>query len=121
MGARILKYGQTIGYAMFAIPSGTHTLRIMLNFAQRMLPINLAPTCVMWPLFQSKSAIHSWDIGVKWQRGSEDIAIVASVNCSATAARRIADSFGEGSPNIPTLMVLWHLCMAQGAVMMEKV
>jgi len=83
-GARILKYGQTIGYAMSDIPSGTHLRDTFMGYRR-----------------------ENGSVGTR-----NYIAIVTSVNCSATAARRIADSFGEEElsqyPNVDGVVAFVH-------------
>lgn len=113
-GARILKYGQTIGYAMFDIPSGTHLHTHNVEFratdAAYQFGTNLRD---MAPVPE-----HDRDtfMGYRRENGSVGtrnyIAIVTSVNCSATAARRIADSFGEEElsqyPNVDGVVAFVH-------------
>ena len=113
-GARILKYGQTIGYAMSDIPSGTHLHTHNVEFratdAAYQFGTNLRDVAPV-----SKQDRDTF-MGYRRENGSVGtrnyIAIVTSVNCSATAARRIADSFGEEElsqyPNVDGVVAFVH-------------
>jgi altronate hydrolase len=114
MGARILKYGQTIGYAMSDIPSGTHLHTHNVEFratdAAYQFGTNL---CDVTPVPEQDRDTF---MGYRRENGTVGtrnyIAIVTSVNCSATAARRIADSFGEEElsqyPNVDGVVAFVH-------------
>jgi altronate hydrolase len=114
VGARILKYGQTIGYAMSDIPSGTHLHTHNVEFratdAAYQFGTNLRDVAPV--LEQDRDTF----MGYRRENGSVGtrnyIAIVTSVNCSATAARRIADSFGEEElsqyPNVDGVVAFVH-------------
>ena len=113
-GARILKYGQTIGYAMSDIPSGTHLHTHNVEFratdAEYQFGTNLRDVA---PVPEQDRDTF---MGYRRENGSVGtrnyIAIVTSVNCSATAARRIADSFGEEElskyPNVDGVVAFVH-------------
>jgi altronate hydrolase len=113
-GARILKYGQTIGYAMSDIPSGTHLHTHNVEFratdAAYQFGTNLRDVA---PVPEQERDTF---MGYRRENGSVGtrnyIAIVTSVNCSATAARRIADSFGEEElsqyPNVDGVVAFVH-------------
>lgn len=113
-GARILKYGQTIGYAMSDIPSGTHLHTHNVEFratdAAYQFGTNLRDVA---PVPEQDRDTF---LGYRRENGSVGtrnyIAIVTSVNCSATAARRIADSFGEEElsqyPNVDGVVAFVH-------------
>ena len=113
-GARILKYGQTIGYAMSDIPSGTHLHTHNVEFratdAAYQFGTNLRDVA---PVPEQDCDTF---LGYRRENGSVGtrnyIAIVTSVNCSATAARRIADSFGEEElsqyPNVDGVVAFVH-------------
>ena len=114
MGARILKYGQTIGYAMSDIPSGTHLHTHNVEFratdAAYQFGTNLRNVT---PVSEQERDTF---MGYRRENGSVGtrnyIAIVTSVNCSATAARRIADSFGDEElsqyPNVDGVVAFVH-------------
>ena len=113
-GARILKYGQTIGYAMSDILAGTHLHTHNVEFratdAEYQFGTNLRNVA---PVPEQERDTF---IGYRRENGSVGtrnyIAIVTSVNCSATAARRIADSFGEEElsqyPNVDGVVAFVH-------------
>jgi len=96
-GGRILKYGQTIGYAMSDIACGTHLHTHNVEFrttgAEYKFGTNLQDVA------RIPEQARDTFMGYRRENGSVGtrnyIAIITSVNCSATAARRIADSFGE--------------------------
>jgi len=114
VGARILKYGQTIGYAMSDIPSGahlhTHNVEFRATDAAYQFGTNL---CDVAPVPEQDRDTF---MGYRRENGSVGtrnyIAIVTSVNCSATAARRIADSFGPEElsqyPNVDGVVAFVH-------------
>ena len=113
-GARMLKYGQTIGYAMSDIPTGTHLHTHNVEFratdAAYQFGTNLRDVASVPE--QERDTF----MGYRRENGSVGtrnyIAIVTSVNCSATAARRIADSFGEEElsqyPNVDGVVAFVH-------------
>ena len=113
-GARILKYGQTIGYAMSDIPSGTHLHTHNVEFratdAAYQFGTNLRDVVPV------PEQARDTFMGYRRENGSVGtrnyISIVTSVNCSATAARRIADSFGEEElsqyPNVDGVVAFVH-------------
>jgi altronate hydrolase len=114
LGARILKYGQTIGYAVSDIPAGTHLHTHNVEFratdAAYQFGTNLRHVA---PVPEQERDTF---MGYRRENGSVGtrnyIAIVTSVNCSATAARRIADSFGEEElsqyPNVDGVVAFVH-------------
>jgi altronate hydrolase len=109
-----LKYGQTIGYAMSDIPTGTHLHMHNVEFratdAEYQFGTNLRDMASVPE--QERDTF----MGYRRENGSVGtrnyIAIVTSVNCSATAARRIADSFGEEElsqyPNVDGVVAFVH-------------
>ena len=113
-GARILKYGQTIGYAMSDIPSGTHLHTHNVEFratdAAYQFGTNLRDVA---PVPEQDRDTFMGYRRENCSVGTRNyIAIVTSVNCSATAARRIADSFGEEElsqyPNVDGVVAFVH-------------
>ena len=113
-GARILKYGQTIGYAMSDIACGkhlhTHNVEFRATDAEYQFGTNLQD------VVRVPDQARDMFMGYRRENGSVGtrnyIAIVTSVNCSATAARRIADSFGEEElskyPNVDGVVAFVH-------------
>ena len=113
-GDSILKYGQTIGYAMSDIPCGahvhTHNVEFRATDAAYQFGTNLRD---VKPVREQERDTF---MGYRRENGSVGtrnyIAIVTSVNCSATAARRIADSFGEEElsqyPNVDGVVAFVH-------------
>ena len=113
-GARILKYGQTIGYAMSDIACGkhlhTHNVEFRATDAEYQFGTNLQDVV--------RVPDQARDMFMGYRRENDSvgtrnyIAIVTSVNCSATAARRIADSFGEEElskyPNVDGVVAFVH-------------
>ena len=91
-GAPVLKYAQLIGYAATAIPKGahvhTHNLAFR-NVAQDyQFGTNLRPAAPEEPATFMGFRRPNGRVGTR-----NYIAVLASVNCSSTAARMIADHF----------------------------
>ncbi|MEL6505678.1 MAG: altronate dehydratase family protein [Pseudomonadota bacterium] len=111
-GEPVHKYGQIIGYAATDIAAGDHVHTHNLDFrntdvayeyATDLRPVAPAPT-------------QDTFMGYKRANGSVGtrnyIAILTSVNCSATAARRIAEAFGPEEladyPNVDGVVAFVH-------------
>ena len=113
-GARIVKYGQTIGYAVSDILSGTHVHTHNVEFRATDAEYQFGTNLHEIP----RVPVEARDtfMGYRRENGSVGtrnyIAIVTSVNCSATAARRIADSFGPEElswyPNVDGVVAFVH-------------
>ena len=113
-GARIVKYGQTIGYAVSDILSGTHVHTHNVEFRATDAEYQFGTNLHEIP----RVPVEARDtfMGYRRENGSVGtrnyIAIVTSVNCSATAARRIADSFGPEElswyPNVDGVVSFVH-------------
>ncbi|MDB2407852.1 altronate dehydratase family protein [Jannaschia sp.] len=110
-GAPVRKYGQIIGYASTDIAPGDHVHTHNLAFAATdhayEFGTDLRPMAdVRGDTFQGY-ARASGAVGTR-----NYIAVVTSVNCSATAARRIADSFGPEElaayPNVDGVVAYVH-------------
>ena len=107
-GARVLKYAQLIGVARAAIARGEHVHVHNLDFvANDAHEASEAPPPV---------AVETTDTFAGYRRGDgrcgtrNFVAVLSSVNCSATVAHRIADGFGgtrtgggRPSPNTRTV------------------
>ena len=110
-GAPIRKYAQIIGYASEEIPAGAHVHNQ--NVAFRATGADYEFGTDLRPVTPA-----SGDTFMGYKRASgrvgtrNYIAIVTSVNCSATAARRIADSFGPEElaayPNVDGVVAFVH-------------
>ncbi|MGB3554694.1 MAG: altronate dehydratase family protein [Jannaschia sp.] len=110
-GAAIRKYGQVIGYASRDIAPGAHVHVQNCAFAatdhEYDFGTDLRPV-----------APATGDTFMGYRRGNGSvgtrnyIAVVTSVNCSATAARRIADAFGPEEladyPNVDGVVAFVH-------------
>ncbi|WP_270725932.1 UxaA family hydrolase [Shimia sp. Alg240-R146] len=111
-GAAVRKYGQTIGYATEAIEVGAHVHTDNVAFrgvaGDYRFSTNLHPPA-------SASNIDRF-MGYRRENGSVGtrnyIAVVTSVNCSATAARMIAAAFGPEEmaayPNVDGVVAYVH-------------
>ncbi|MEM1343778.1 MAG: UxaA family hydrolase, partial [Pseudomonadota bacterium] len=111
-GAPVRKYAQVIGYAAEAIAPGAHVHTHNLRFADTAeayafaTDLRVAPPAARRDTFQ----------GFRRENGSvgtrNRIAVLTSVNCSATAARRIAAAFGPDAlapyPNVDGVSAFVH-------------
>ena len=113
-GAVIRKYAQIIGYAGNDIAPGDHVhthntefrnTNVAYEFGTDLRPVTMVP-----------EDQRDTFMGYRRENGSVGtrnyIAVVTSVNCSATAARRIADSFGPDElaayPNVDGVVAFVH-------------
>ncbi|UWQ20207.1 UxaA family hydrolase [Jannaschia sp. W003] len=111
-GEPVRKYGQIIGYASEAIPAGAHVHTHNLAFRgtdhayEFGTDLRPAPAPEMRDTFMGYRRAS----GVVGTRNY--VAVVTSVNCSATAARRIADAFGPEElaafPNVDGVVAYVH-------------
>ena len=113
-GAEIRKYAQLIGYAAKDIAAGDHVHTENTEFrntdVEHSFGTNLRPAPDV-PEEQQDTFM-----GFRRENGSVGtrnyIAVVTSVNCSATAARRIADAFGPDElaayPNVDGVVAFVH-------------
>lgn len=112
-GEPVLRYGQTIGFASRQITVGTHVHIHNLTMGEVELDYAICrdarPT-----KFVDKPAVFQGYPRSDGKAGTRNyVAIVSSVNCSATAARHIADGFrfsGELDqyPNVDGVLALTH-------------
>ncbi|MEM9797423.1 MAG: altronate dehydratase family protein [Pseudomonadota bacterium] len=110
-GAPVRKYGQVIGYAATEIAAGDHVHTQNLAFAATdhayEFGTDLRPVA---------PATGDTFLGYRRANGAVGtrnyVAVVTSVNCSATAARRIADAFGPEElaayPNVDGVVAFVH-------------
>ncbi|MBT8423355.1 MAG: altronate dehydratase family protein, partial [Silicimonas sp.] len=113
-GAEIRKYAQIIGYASDDIAPGDHVhthntefrnTDVEYEFGTDQRPVTMVP-----------EAERDTFMGFRRDNGRVGtrnyIAVVTSVNCSATAARRIADAFGPDElaeyPNVDGVVAFVH-------------
>jgi altronate hydrolase len=115
-GEQVLRYGQVIGTAIASIASGKHIHTHNLGFvrAPTKHPTELGSATVWQPptveISDGFLGFHRDDghIGTR-----NYVGILTTVNCSATVARRIADSFStaevrERFPNVDGVIALTH-------------
>ncbi len=111
-GDAVRKYAQLIGYAARDIAAGAHVHTQNVEFrntaGQYQFGTDLRPA--------TRAAKPDSFMGYRRDNGTVGtrnyIAVVTSVNCSATAARRIADAFGPdemaGYPNVDGVVAFVH-------------
>ena len=110
-GERVLKYAQTIGFASEAIPVGRHVHVHNLAFrdsdATQRMGGAARPLEPMTPTLFEGYRRADGRVGTR-----NFIAVISSVNCSATVAHRIADAFDEEAlaafPNIDGVAAFVH-------------
>lgn len=114
IGDPILKYAQKIGYASLQIHAGDHVHTHNVEFrnvdAEYEYSTNICETKIA-----NNNQLDTF-MGYRRENGKVGtrnyIAIVTSVNCSATAARKIADAFGpeelKDYPNIDGVVAFVH-------------
>jgi altronate hydrolase len=110
-GDAVRKYAQVIGYASEDIAAGDHVHTQNVEF--RNTEVDYEFSTDMRPVAPASGDTF---MGYRRENGSVGtrnyIAIVTSVNCSATAARRIADSFGPEEladyPNVDGVVAFVH-------------
>ncbi len=111
-GTPVRKYAQVIGYAASDIAPGTHVHTH--NVAFRNTEADYEFSTDLRPA--TPAAVPDMFMGYRRDTGKVGtrnyIAIVTSVNCSATAARRIADAFGPEElaayPNVDGVCAFVH-------------
>ncbi len=111
-GAPVYKYAQVIGYAGVDIAKGDHVHTHNLEFR------NVDQTYEFATNLRPVSPVTKPDIFMGYRRASgrvgtrNYIAVLTSVNCSATAARRIADYFTDDKlaayPNVDGVVAFVH-------------
>ena len=111
-GAAIRKYAQLIGYASEDIAAGDHVHSHNVEF--RNTDVDYEFGTDLRPV--APAATPDTFMGYRRENGTVGtrnyIAVVTSVNCSATAARRIADAFGPEElaayPNVDGVVAFVH-------------
>ena len=111
-GAPVYKYAQVIGYAGVDIAKGDHVHTHNLEFR------NVDQTYEFATNLRTVSPVTKLDMFMGYRRASgrvgtrNYIAVLTSVNCSATAARRIADYFTDDKlaayPNVDGVVAFVH-------------
>jgi len=113
-GDKVIKYAQTIGFASHAIPAGAHVHSHNLEFRPTshdyQFSVDLRDTPVLpvkaQATFQGYRR-HDGKVGTR-----NYIAVLTSVNCSATVARHIADTFTgrelDAFPNVDGVVSFTH-------------
>jgi altronate hydrolase len=103
-GEQVIKYGEVFGVASKTVPAGSHVHTHNLEFVDVVLDYDIggaAAAAAAAP--PPPGALHTFD-GIRRPGGGVGtrnyIGILTSVNCSATAARLIADQFRAGSPEL---------------------
>lgn len=98
-GAPIRKYGQVIGFASTDIVPGTHVHTHNVEVHQGELELDYAFSSAFRPVEMVPEAERRTFMGYRRADGRAGtrnyVAILASVNCSSTATRRIADHFRD--------------------------
>jgi altronate dehydratase len=107
-GAPVLKYGQVIGIAATGIAPGehVHSHNLRVGEADRNISLGNAPhgpTAKTAPTFEGF-------VRPQGRVGTRNfVGVITSVNCSATVARRIADSFtGTNLPGVDGVSAFTH-------------
>ena len=113
-GEAVRKYNQIIGYATEDIPPGTHVHTHNIEFRNTVADYEFATD--LRPVEPVAEAARDTFMGYRRANGKVGtrnyIAIVTSVNCSATAARMIAQAFGPDElaayPNVDGVVAFVH-------------
>ncbi|NNE88416.1 MAG: altronate dehydratase [Silicimonas sp.] len=113
-GGEIRKYAQLIGYAAVDIAPGDHVHTENTEFRNTNVShefgTNLRPAKMVAEDFRDTFMGYRRENGSVGTRNY--VAVVTSVNCSATAARRIADAFGPEElatyPNVDGVVAFVH-------------
>ena len=120
-GAIVRKYGQVIGRARAAIPAGshvhTHNLAMADDSRDAEIGVDVRPVAVQ------PGATFQGYVRADGRVGTRNyIGVLTSVNCSATVARRIADSFRpEDHPGVDGVVAFTHQGGCGGASMSPDV
>ena len=113
-GEAVIKYAQLIGYAEVNIAPGDHVHTHNVEF--RNTDTDYEFSTDLRPVEPVEEAARDTFMGYRRENGKVGtrnyIAVVTSVNCSATAARRIADAFGPEElahyPNVDGVVAFVH-------------
>jgi galactarate dehydratase len=115
-GAPVVKYGQIIGHATGAIEPGDHVH--VHNMAMSSLQLAHDFCADALPPFVVPEAQRASFMGYKRRSGAVGtrnyLAIISSVNCSATVCHAVADRFSktgelDAFPNVDGIVVLTHV------------
>ena len=113
-GEPVLKYAQIIGYASEDIAQGTHVHTHNIEFRGTAHDYQFSTD--LRPVTMVPEAARDTFMGYRRKNGTvgtrNTIAVITSVNCSATAARRIAEAFGPDVladfPNVDNVTAFVH-------------
>ncbi|MEH6725243.1 MAG: UxaA family hydrolase, partial [Hyphomicrobiales bacterium] len=113
-GEAVRKYNQIIGYASQDIPAGAHVHTQNVEFRNTQTEYEFSTD--LRPVEPVPESARDTFMGYKRANGKVGtrnyIAILTSVNCSATAARRIAQAFGPEElaayPNVDGVVAFVH-------------
>jgi altronate hydrolase len=113
-GEAVVKYAQVIGYAAVDIPAGDHVHVQNVEFRNTVHDYQFSTD--LRPVAMVPEAERDTFMGYKRANGTvgtrNTIAILTSVNCSATAARQIAAAFGPAElaayPNVDGVTAYVH-------------
>lgn len=113
-GEAVRKYNQIIGYASEDIPAGTHVHTQNIEFRNTQADYEFSTDLrAVEPVAESARDTFMGYRRSNGKVGTRNyIAIITSVNCSATAARRIAQAFGPEEladyPNVDGVVAFVH-------------
>ena len=110
-GDRVIKYGQTIGFASQDINKGdwvhSHNLSAGVFDRDHAIGSEIPPTPLALPDYKFQGYRRGDD-----RCGTRNMAVISSVNCSASVAKFIADRFNDewlaDFPNIDGIIPLTH-------------
>ncbi len=113
-GEAVLKYAQVIGYAMEGIAPGSHVHTHNVEFRGTAHDYQFSTD--LRPVMMVPEAARDTFMGYRRKNGAvgtrNTIAVITSVNCSATAARKIAEAFGPNVlaefPNVDNVTAFVH-------------
>ena len=113
-GEPVLKYAQIIGYASEDIAPGTHVHTHNIEFRGTAHDYQFSTD--LRPVTMVPEAARDTFMGYRRKNGTvgtrNTIAVITSVNCSATAARKIAEAFGPdvlaNFPNVDNVTAFVH-------------
>ena len=111
-GGAVLKYGQVIGYATRDIAAGAHVHTQNVEFRARDAEYTFSTNLRTPPSPKQADRFMGYRRADGRVGTRNYIAIITSVNCSATAARRIAEAIGpkdlEPYPNVDGVVAFVH-------------
>ncbi len=111
-GAAVFKYAQRIGTARGAIAAGSHVHSHNLDFLAVDADYEFATACNAPPAASVRDSFMGYKRAGGGVGTRNYIAVLTSVNCSATAARHIANAFTEAElanyPNVDGVVAYVH-------------